>query len=196
LASWTTPGGDPAIAPVLDPVVVWTLRLFLALVLARAVGGKLRAPGAFAEAIRGYALLPARPVLERAAAAGLLAFEAAIGLALLVPTLGRAAALAAAGLLLLYTGAIALNLARGRRDIDCGCAGPLERVSLHEWLVARNALYLAAALGAALQPGVRSLVWLDALTIALAATVLGVLALAFDDLAARAAAFASRGGAA
>jgi hypothetical protein len=72
-----------------------------------------------------------------------------------------------------------VNLARGRRDIECGCAGPAARQPLSEWLLARNALLVAAALvglgGAASRP----LVWVDALTISggiamLAATWLAV----------------------
>ena len=49
-------------------------------------------------------------------------------------------------LLSLYTAAIVLNLARGRRDIDCGCGGPGSRQTLHEWLVWRNLAYLTLAL--------------------------------------------------
>jgi uncharacterized membrane protein YphA (DoxX/SURF4 family) len=191
LASWTTLGGDPAI----DPVIIWTLRIFLAVVLVRAAGAKLWAPVAFAEAIHGYALLPAWPALERAVAGGLLALEVTVGLALLVPSLGRGAALAGAAMLLLYTAAIVLNLARGRRDIDCGCAGPLRRTSLHEWLVARNVLYGFAALVAALPAGGRTVVWLDALTVVCAVSALSVLAVAFEALAARAPELASGGGA-
>ena len=39
----------------------------------------------------------------------------------------RPPACAAAALLALYAGAIAINLIRGRRDIDCGCAGAARR---------------------------------------------------------------------
>ena len=52
-------------------------------------------------------------------------------------------------LLLTYAIAIAINLARGRRDLDCGCAGPNERRPIAAWMVWRNvgiAILLAAVL--------------------------------------------------
>jgi uncharacterized membrane protein YphA (DoxX/SURF4 family) len=45
--------------------------------------------------------------------------ELFVGIALLIPSSGTA--LTAAGLLLLFTAAILINLARGRTFIDCGC---------------------------------------------------------------------------
>ena len=47
----------------------------------------------------------------------------AIGTSMATPHAAAAAAL----LLALYAGAIGVNLARGRRDIDCGCGGPASR---------------------------------------------------------------------
>ena len=169
-----------------DPVVAWTLRIFLAAVFARALYGKLSAPGDFAEAIRGYQILPDRAWLARAVGAALLALEIAIVVGLLLPASGNEAAAGAAGLLVLYSAAIALNLARGRRDIDCGCAGPGRSALLHEWLLARNGLYLALAWVAALPApagvAARELIWLDVSTVALAVVSLATLALAFEAL--------------
>jgi hypothetical protein len=79
-------------------------------------------------------------------------------------------ALVAALLLLVYALAIAINLARGRRDLDCGCAGPGNRRPVRGMLVARNLLYAAMALVLLLPDSGRSLVWVDATT-ALAATL-------------------------
>lgn len=168
----------------IDPVVAWSQRIFLAVVFARALFGKLRAPRAFVTAIRGYALLPNTIVVVGGAAFGLLALEAAVVVGLLLADHASAASLLAGGLLLIYTGAIGFNLARGRRDIDCGCGGPGMRTPLHEWLLARNALYLVMAGCAALPIGSRDLIWLDSLTIVLAVLSLAALALAFDGLAA------------
>ncbi len=175
----------------LDPTIVWTLRIFLAAVFARALLAKLRAPGEFAAAVAGYELLPR--LLSAPIAAALLAAELAVVVGLLVAPVGRAACLAAAGLLLLYTAAIGVNLARGRRDIDCGCAGPRERRSLHELLVARNLLYSSMAALAAATPVLRSWIWLDLVTIGLALVVLVALAIALDGMAAFAAPFERRG---
>ena len=87
-------------------------------------------------------------------------------------------------LLLVYSGAIVLNLARGRRDIDCGCAGPARRQGLHEMLVVRNAAYVALAFAATLPSAVRALGWLDFFTVAAGALALTTLSLAVDELAA------------
>ena len=90
---------------------------------------------------------------------------------------------------LVYAAAVGMNLARGRRDIDCGCAGFGRRQSLHEWLLARNLLYVVIAGGAALVPVARPLTWFDALTALLAVSALAALAMAFDGLAALAPSF-------
>ena len=167
-----------------DPVVGWSQRIFLAAVFARAAYGKLRDPGAFVGAIRGYALLPDSVQVARTAAVGLLTLEALVAIGLLFPGWASAASLLAGALLLLYSAAIGFNLARGRRDIDCGCAGPGRGAALHEWLLARNGLYVAMAACAASPLAARELLWLDAITIGLAVLALGTLALAFDGLAA------------
>ena len=67
-----------------------------------------------------------------------------------------------------------MNLARGRREIDCGCFGPALRQPLSLALVLRNAGLIALALVCALPVGSRALVPLDALTIA-ALVALGAL---------------------
>ena len=54
-------------------------------------------------------------------------------------------AIASMTLLAIYTGAIASNLARGRREIDCGCFASSARVPLSPWLIARNLILIAAA---------------------------------------------------
>ena len=46
-------------------------------------------------------------------------------------------------LLALYAGAMAVNLARGRRDLDCGCAGPGVRRPVGEGLLIRNGALIA-----------------------------------------------------
>jgi uncharacterized membrane protein YphA (DoxX/SURF4 family) len=147
-----------------DPALQMGLRLSLALVLATAARHKLRDAEAFRGALADYRLLPERwtPAAARALAAG----ELAVGVALLAPGLAAIAGLAAAALLLLYTGAIAINLGRGRRSIDCGCAGPGARRPLGPGLVARNAVLVVAAAACALPVAGRPLVWLDVVTVA------------------------------
>jgi hypothetical protein len=162
----------------LDPALHGALRLSLALLLLAACQHKLRDFAGFRAALAEYRLLPAR--WASAGAALLLLAELATGLALLLPGSARGAALAAALLLLLYSVAIGINLARGRREIDCGCAGPGARRPLSEALIARNALLIAVATACTLTPAARPLVWVDALTVAGGAALLALLYGALD----------------
>lgn len=171
----------------LDPAIEVVLRGGLALLFGAAAFEKARDFAGFRAALIGYALLPER--LAGAIAAGLAGCEAALAVALVAPAaLGlRAAALvASAALLVLYGAAIAVNLARGRRDIECGCAGPAARQPLSEWLLARNALLVAAALVCLGGAGSRPLVWVDALTIGGGITILAAAWVAVHRLLANA----------
>jgi hypothetical protein len=168
----------------LDPALGAALRGALALLFAVAALHKLRDPLAFRAAFLDYrvlaaplarALAPLVPAAETAAALALLA-PAFAGRALLgAEGLRAAGPLLAAGLLGLYGAAIALNLARGRRHVDCGCLGPALRQPLSGWLVARNALLAGAALACLLPAAPRALVWLDALTVGAAVALLALL---------------------
>ncbi len=123
---------------------------------------KLRDVGAFRAIVRAYRLLPEAAV---GAAPALAVGELAVALALVVPPTRTGAALAAIALLAVYSTAIAVNLARGRRSIDCGC-GPLgARQPIGAWLLARNALLIGAAALTVRVPVARALVWVDGLTI-------------------------------
>ncbi|SME97244.1 Methylamine utilisation protein MauE [Tistlia consotensis] len=137
----------PPLGPPLDPLCVGAAVGLLALVLARAVLHKLSGFAEFRQALADYRLLP-EPVAG-AAAAGLAAAEAAAAALLLVPGLTRVGALLAAGLMLLYGGAMAVNLLRGRSSIDCGCGGPGQAIS---WLLVARNLALAALAVVALAP--------------------------------------------
>lgn len=147
----------------LDPALGLALRGGLALLLGSAAWHKLRDLGAFRAALAGYRLLP-EPLIGVAAVL-LVAAELATAGALLVSSSGG---FAAAALLALYSLAIAVNLARGRREIDCGCFGPAARQPLSTALVVRNAALVALALACALPAAPRALVWIDALTVAAA----------------------------
>jgi uncharacterized membrane protein len=149
-----------------DPVTVGTLVGALALVLFAAAWHKLAERDAFAGALAAYRLLPATAV--PAAALLLPALEVLLGIGILVPASRTPALIALAALLLGYAAAIGINLARGRRDIDCGCGGESQALS---WsLVQRNVVLAAAALIASGPVLQRRMDWVDALTL-----VLGVL---------------------
>lgn len=120
----------------------------IGLMLAVAGAGKLLALARFRDAVAGYRLVPG--ALVPVAAIVLVVAEVCIGLALLLPSL-RIAALAGAGLLALFAAAIAINLLRGRRDVDCGCNLGAVPQPIGWGLVARN-LALAALLLACLVP--------------------------------------------
>ena len=103
-------------------------------------------PG-FAAAVSAYEILPAG---IGAPFALLLALaEVAAGALLLTPAWQPAGAGLALLVLATATAGLAFNLARGRRDMDCGCAGPMSRrpgargTGLSWWLVARNAALAA-----------------------------------------------------
>jgi hypothetical protein len=154
----------------LDPVVSWTLRLGLGLLFGSATWHKLRAPAGFAAAVRAYRLVPERAVVP---VAGVLVLSEAMTTGLLLgPASYRLGAALAAALSALYAGAIAANLARGRRDLDCGCAAPGARRPVSAALVVRNVVLIAAAL-LLLGPGSgRAITWVDVVTV-LAATATG-----------------------
>lgn len=174
----------------LDPALGWTARGALAAVLAQAAWHKGRDLQTFTAALSAYELVPAS--LAPLVASQLLAAEVALAGLLLVPALRVPAALGAGALLALYSAAIAVNLARGRRHIDCGCAGPALRQPLSAWLIVRNAGLIGIALFAALPSVPRTLGALDALTIAGGAAILLATYSAANVLAAHVHALAPR----
>ena len=145
-----------------DPVVQWALHAGAALLFLSAALHKLRDVPGFRAALADYRTLPGAAV--PAAAAALITAELAVGLACLWPATARLGCLTGAGLLLAYSGAVAWNLARGRRQIDCGCGGPGGRRPISGSLLARNAGLLGLLLLAALPESGRPLFWLDAVT--------------------------------
>jgi hypothetical protein len=140
-----------------DPLVVWLARAALALVFAAAALHKARDLEGFEHALRGHALVPEG--LVPALAPALCGLEAVLAAGLLAPDAAGASGGAAATLLGVYSIAIATNLARGRRDIDCGCSLRPQPLSIR--LLARNALLVGVACLAAQSPGARPLGWLD-----------------------------------
>ena len=163
----------------MDPVFDLIIRAALGVLFVVAAWHKLRDPRRFAATLGEYRLLPTR-FAPAAAACVVLAELGAVVALLLWP---RGGAAAAAALLAVYASAIAVNLARGRRHIDCGCAGPAARREISAWMVARNAVVAVAALAAAVLPmEARELVWLDACTIVAATALLAACWSATDHL--------------
>ena len=155
----------------------------VALLLAIAGIDKLRHRTLLPGVIANYRLLPDAlvapaatllPGTELLVAAGLL-----LGFAPFAP-------LAAMALLLVFAGAMAINIGRGRRHIDCGCGHAGLRQSLGWGQVLRN-LLLAAALVPALAAGRSNLNTADAAVAMAAGVAIYLLLLMFSALGALAA---------
>ena len=166
----------------MDQVIDATVRTALALLLLAAAAHKIRDPARFRSTVADYRLLP--PPLVTVGAAILVLSEVAIAVALAG---ARSWGLAgAAALLGLYAAAIAVNLARGRRHLDCGCTGPALRRPISGWLVLRNLVLIAIALVDLLPVTTRPLVWIDHLTVVAATAAFAACWMATDRLLATA----------
>jgi hypothetical protein len=107
---------------------------FLSLVFVRALLHKIGAWAEYTGIVRDYRIVPEG--LVPPVATMLAAMEAIAAVGLVLPPTRSAAAVLAAGLLAAYGLGIAINLARGRTSIDCGCGGGGQGISaLH---VVRN----------------------------------------------------------
>lgn len=126
-----------------DPSIALAGRLLGALVFATAVAGKIRHRHELAAVVANYRLLP--QMLAAPAAWLVVALECLVT-GSLVSGVGLAAGTALAIVLLGgFAAAMAVNLARGRDEIDCGCFQSGLRQRLSAVLVGRN-LMLAVLL--------------------------------------------------
>ncbi|EJF73593.1 methylamine utilization protein MauE [Pseudomonas sp. 21615526] len=164
----------------IDPIFIIASALAIAVLLASAATHKLRAPARFARQLADYQLLP--EAVTRPAARVIPLLELVIAFALLVPASRSWAALGAAGLIALYAAAIGINLWRGRRDIDCGCAGPDQAQPLRPILLLRNGALVAVALLASVLPIARDLGFFDGFVTVAASAVALLIYAAADGL--------------
>lgn len=125
------------------PYTTMLARWGLAVVLLAAGISKLSDRQAFVEAIQSFRILPAR--LSRALALGLPWLEVVISAALALGLWTRLAAATAVVLLIIFSVAIAVNLARGNA-LECNCFGPLYRGRISGWSLLRNAVLMACAI--------------------------------------------------
>jgi hypothetical protein len=155
-----------------------------ATIFAGSAAMKFAAPAEFQAAVENYRIVPQAVALLTAWSVPLLEMAGAVGL-LWAPARAVAGALLLS-LLTIFTGAIAINLARGRRQIDCGCFGPVLRQHLSGWLIVRNAalaVVLAVAIG---DESIRPFGAVDYVTIVSAAASLVMLYAAANYLLANA----------
>ena len=155
-----------------DPGIQLIAALILSYVFVLAGLHKCKAPAEFATTLANYRILPEG--LNRQCVYLFPVAEIMTGIALLIPATLPAAALSARILLCIYIAAIAVNLLRGRRNIDCGCGGPAQKQTISEWMIVRNGILLLLAFIAGSQAEARALLWFDWLIIIMA-TVMGCL---------------------
>lgn len=166
----------------IDPVPASVLALALAALWTASGVHKLRDPEAFTSALAAYALLPQQAIDVVARALPLIEITVAIGL--LLPVSRAAAALVSTMLLGLYALAIAINLRRGRRELDCGCFGFGRRSTISVALLWRNGALVLASFAAGLLPRtVRALDWIDLFTVAVGVAAAALLYAAVEGLA-------------
>lgn len=165
---------------VLDPGIGYVIAIGCALLFAHAAFGKWRSLAEFGAVLANYRLFPAPLVALLAVLVP--ALETAVSLLILAATTRVWAAAAAAALLFAYAAAIAVNLRRGRHDLDCGCAGPADRRPIAAWMVWRNVVLGAALAAAGLPWSTRVLTWTDAITVGGGLAVLVLLYTALDRL--------------
>ncbi len=173
----------------IDPAIAGMARATLALIFLASGFGKARNLRWFAGVLHDYGIVPASLVWPLAVAIPAAEIFAALGL-----LAAALSALSAAVLIVLLAGfslAIGSNLARGRRDIDCGCLGPAaQRSALSAWLIVRNLALLALAAVPLAPVLVREIVWIDFLTVGLGTLTLLFLFSAINRLVAQAPAIA------
>ncbi|MER8454148.1 hypothetical protein NKG60_30060 [Mesorhizobium sp. M1428] len=131
----------------LDPLAVGTSIGLLVLVFARAILHKITDFGELRQTVIDYRIAPKR--LARPIAAALTGAESLTLASLLTPGFRGYGTLAAAFALLGYGAAMAINLARGRTSIDCGCGRHGQSIS---WVLVGRNILLAGLAGIAAAP--------------------------------------------
>jgi len=164
----------------IDPAVACLLIASMALLFLVAAIHKLRDLRRFREVFAAYRLLPL--AAGRRLAPVVPALELSVSVGLLFESLRMPALWTGVALLLAYAVAIAINLARGRRDLDCGCGGPNDRRPIAAWMVWRN-IGIAILLAAASLPwSDRALVLTDGVTVGFGTACCALVYLCLDRL--------------
>ncbi|MFZ3034512.1 MAG: MauE/DoxX family redox-associated membrane protein, partial [Parvibaculum sp.] len=162
----------------LDPIVDFMLRGGLAAILVLAAIHKLRDRTTFMGQLAAYDLLP--ETLIHGASRAIPLIELAAALFLLMRS--AHASLTAAAIFFIYGAAMTINLARGRRDIDCGCGDPDGKQALHPALVVRNLVLVVCSLLVSWPVAARPLGWLDYVVSVLAVVAVLAIYTAFNTL--------------
>jgi len=162
----------------IDPVISWLIAASGALLFGTAGLHKLRTWEQFRVTLEDYRVLPR--ALTSSAAFLVILLECGIALGVLWPQTRGLCCLSGAVLLLVYASSMAVNLARGRRSIDCGCS--LRPRPIQGVMIMRNAVLAAWLLVGWLPSGDRPWAWTDGLTLAAALLVAPMLYASLDTL--------------
>lgn len=120
------------------PVFIWLARLAVAALFLGACIAKIRDPEAFALAVNRYRLLPGELVNAMALLLPWIEFTAGLAVLAAPARLRAAGALIITGMLLVFTLAISLNLARGI-EASCGCFSTRADAAVSDvWNLVRN----------------------------------------------------------
>jgi hypothetical protein len=161
----------------IDPLIILIACGILIAVFVRAVWHKVSDFAVFKAIFADYGILPQSLIAPLSLV--LVLVEIAIVAGLIVPVTRQAAAIGAAGLLVIYGVAIATNLRRGRYTIDCGCGGSGQGLSW--FLVARNAVLAGVAALAIASPLTRELSATDAVVLGLSVITVWLLLVAVEQ---------------
>lgn len=153
-----------------DPLLALIFSLVLSYVFVVAAIHKWKAMTEFRETILNYQVVPGFLVAPLAFAFPLVEFVS--GVALLIPQTSSVAAVCVAMLLLTYILAMAINLLKGRRSIDCGCGGTDQKQNISEWLLIRNGVLVFFAWCVMTSVQGREFSWFDWLVAFLATVVI------------------------
>ncbi|MCY3605239.1 MAG: hypothetical protein OXH45_05720 [Gammaproteobacteria bacterium] len=169
--------------PVIDPLAHMLIALFLAGFFLAGGLHKFRAFERFVSLLGKYDIV--RSDLLVPAAGLIVAVEATIGFALLTSLLSPQLQIlemggfaAGAALLFAYLLLMAYSLARGNREIDCGCSFRKQRSLISNWHLCRNGVLILICLAGLLPVRARAMQtidWLHMPLMLLAAAMLYVL---------------------
>ena len=162
----------------LDPLVSMVFSVSLALLFFMASRHKFESIPHFQAQLGAYQVVPKAllPIFARV----LPWIEMSVVFLLLIPATRVFAASVCVVLLVSYALAMAVNLYRGRTDIDCGCGAKPQGISV--WLLLRNAVLAFGALIIAIPTVDRSLMATDLVFVALFTATLAMAYMTMEEL--------------
>jgi hypothetical protein len=162
----------------IDPLLPLVISTSLALLFFMAARHKLSDNRRFEAQLAAYRLVPDSVLGVTAKALPWL--EMSLVFLLLIPITRPFAASVAAALLVIYALAMAVNIRRGRSEIDCGCGDKPQSLSV--MLLIRNAVLASGALLLVIPVIERSITTVDLLFVALFTAVLAMSYLMVEQL--------------